>query len=79
MIFPLVILSLLTLQGGHTPLYIASQNGHDKVVKLLVLAGADLHIANTEVCAHNQRNYVSCFRLYLTLNVHEKRGLQYFN
>ena len=28
-------------QGGHTPLYFAAHHGHEKVVQLLVQAGAD--------------------------------------
>jgi len=28
-------------QGGHTPLYVAAHHGHEKVVQLLVQAGAD--------------------------------------
>ena len=34
------------LQYGCTPLFEASQNGHDKIVDLLIAAKADVNIAN---------------------------------
>ena len=40
---------LLFAQGGHSPVFAASQNGHMDVVDLLVQAGADIHLATTEV------------------------------
>ena len=39
----------LCLQNGGSPVYGASQNGHTDVVDLLVQAGADIHLATTEV------------------------------
>ena len=36
--------SLQHVQGGQTPVYLASCNGHSEVVKLLVQAGADLNL-----------------------------------
>ena len=44
---------LLTPQGGFTPVYVASQEGHTEVVDVLVRAGADVHQATTEVIIHN--------------------------
>ena len=36
-------------QNGASPVYAASQEGHTEVVDLLVQAGADIHLATTEV------------------------------
>ena len=33
-------------QGGFTPLYVASQNGHSDVVKTLIQNGADINLAS---------------------------------
>ena len=42
--------SLLTnKQGGFTPLFAASQVGETDIVDLLIKAGADIHLASTEV------------------------------
>ena len=38
-----------TAQGGYSPLYVASQNGHTEVVDVLLNSGADVHQANTTV------------------------------
>ena len=40
-----IILSL-AVQGGVSPLYMASKNGHTEIVDLLVRAGADVNQAN---------------------------------
>ena len=40
---------LITAQGGYSPLYVASQNGHTEVVDILLNSGADVHQANTTV------------------------------
>ena len=37
---------LLSLQGGETPLYIASQNGHTDVVRILLENKADPNISD---------------------------------
>ena len=37
---------MLILQSGGTPLYMASVRGHDKVVEVLIAAGADVNLAN---------------------------------
>ena len=37
------------MQGDISPVYVASLNGHTGVVDLLVQAGADIHLASTEV------------------------------
>ena len=39
----------LCLQNGSCPVYVASRNGHTDVVDLLFQAGADIHLATTEV------------------------------
>ena len=39
---------MLILQWGETPLYVASEHGHYKVVELLITAGANVNII-TEV------------------------------
>ena len=36
---------MLILQGRRTPLYMASCRGHDKVVEVLITAGADVNLA----------------------------------
>ena len=36
----------ITLQDGYTPLYMASMNGYDKIVKILTTAEADVNIAD---------------------------------
>jgi ankyrin repeat protein len=36
----------LYLQDGRTPLYCAAQKGHDKIMEMLVQAGADVNAAN---------------------------------
>ena len=38
--------SSFTVQGGFSPVYVASQNGHTDIVDLLVNAGGDIHLAN---------------------------------
>ena len=42
-------LQFIHVQNGATSLHTASQNGHTDVVDLLVRAGADVHLATTEV------------------------------
>ena len=42
-------LPLCLSQDGGSPVYYASQEGHPDVVDLLVQAGADIHLAETEV------------------------------
>ena len=37
---------MLILQWRHTPLYEASRWGHDKVVEILIAAGADVNLAD---------------------------------
>ena len=37
---------MLILQLGRTPLYAASWRGHDKVVEVLIAAGADVNLAD---------------------------------
>ena len=46
----LTIFCCCQTQDGFSPVYAASQNGHTEVVDLLVQAGADIHLATTEVC-----------------------------
>ena len=42
--------SLLTnKQGGFTPVYAASEMGQTDIVDLLIKAGANIHLASTEV------------------------------
>ena len=41
--------SCVLMQDGLSPVYAASGNGHTEVVDLLVQAGADIHLATTEV------------------------------
>ena len=36
----------IILQYGCTPLFVASQNGYDKIVDVLIIAKADVNIAN---------------------------------
>ena len=38
--------TFIILQYGCTPLFEASQNGHDKIVDVLIAAKADVNIAN---------------------------------
>jgi ankyrin repeat protein len=46
--------TLFTIQDGVSPLCVACVYGHTDVVDLLVRAGADVHLATTEVfiCTH---------------------------
>ena len=37
---------MLILQSTDTPLYEASYRGHDKIVEVLIAAGADVNLAN---------------------------------
>ena len=37
---------MLILQLGETPLLIASRAGHDKIVEILIAAGADVNLAD---------------------------------
>ena len=37
---------MLILQWGETPLYIASCRGNDKVVEVVIAAGADVNLAD---------------------------------
>ena len=48
----LISVTSFTVQDGFSPLHVASQNGHTDVVDLLVRAGADVHLATTEVYAY---------------------------
>ena len=45
----LIIFCCCQTQDGYSPVYVASQNGHGEVVDILVQAGADIHLATTEV------------------------------
>ena len=45
----LTIFCCCQTQNGLSLVYAASQNGHTEVVDLLVQAGADIHLATTEV------------------------------
>ena len=36
------------VQGGISPVYVASQKGHTEVMDLLVQAGADINLATTD-------------------------------
>ena len=36
-------------QGGFSPVYVASQEGHTSTVDLLIEAGAKIHVASTKV------------------------------
>ena len=49
MLLLLLLLLLLSTQDGLSPVFAASHNGHTDVVDLLVQAGADIHLATTEV------------------------------
>ena len=44
-----VFFAVLFVQDGLSPVYAASHEGHTDVVDLLVQAGADIHLAETEV------------------------------
>ena len=44
-------------QDGFSPVFVASQKGHTEEVDLLVQAGADIHLATTEV--HVSKHTVS--------------------
>ena len=46
----LVIVVSFTVQGGASPLYVASLGGHTDVVDILVKAGADVNQTETVVC-----------------------------
>ena len=37
---------MLWSQGGFTPLYVASHNGHSQVAELLLGKGADINLSN---------------------------------
>ena len=52
----------MLLQDGTTPLYVACQNGHETVVKLLLDGGSDVNKA-TDVSNISQAADVSCFRV----------------
>ena len=45
----LTIFCCCQTQDGYSPVCAASQEGHTEVVDLLVQAGADIHLATTEV------------------------------
>ena len=45
----LTIFCCCETQDGFSPVYVASGKGHTEVVDLLVQAGADIHLASTEV------------------------------
>ena len=45
----LTIFCCCQTQDGFSPVFAASQNGHTDIVDLLVQAGADIHLATTEV------------------------------
>ena len=45
----LISVTSFTVQDGISSLYVASENGHTDVVDLLVRAGADVHLATTQV------------------------------
>ena len=47
--YTLTIFCCCQTQDGVSPVFAASANGHTEVVDLLVLAGADIHLATTEV------------------------------
>ena len=42
-------MSVSTVQGGASPLHVASQKGHTEVVDVLVKAGSDVDQATTKV------------------------------
>ena len=37
---------MIPIQGGNTALYAASQKGHEKMVQLLIQAGANVDLQN---------------------------------
>ena len=45
---------LFSIQGGLSPVCVACCKGHTDVVDLLVKAGADIHLASTEVWANTR-------------------------
>ena len=45
-------INIISIQGGYSPLYVASQEGHTDVVDILLMKGADVNqTTTTEVCA----------------------------
>ena len=42
----LITTYMLILQYGWTPLYLASERGYDRVVEVLIAAGADVNFAD---------------------------------
>ena len=46
------VLKNLFLQGGFSPLYVASQEGHTDVVDILLKSGADVHQTIIKVCIY---------------------------
>ena len=60
--------------SGRTPLWIASQNGHGEVVRMLLEQGADIHLSwqgQTPLQTARQKNHAEITRLLeLAAQVH---------
>ena len=45
-------------QGGYSPLYAASQEGHTDIVDILLRSGADVHQTTIKVCHYTITDYL---------------------
>ena len=61
-------------QGGYSPLYAASQEGHTDVVDILLRSGEDVHQTIIKVCHYTITDYLpsdSTHSLHVFVSVHK--------
>ena len=67
-------------QGGYSPLYAASQEGHTDVVDILLRSGADVHQTIINVCHYTITDYLpsdSTHSLHVFVSIHKSSATNF--